>query len=111
MCCSVTENFRETASPVAAGGGQLPGVFFFYDLSPIKVRFQEERMSFLAFLTSLCAIIGGTFTGGCPPAGMLLLPPAGAAGVGGATVCACVRGGPGRLRLQSDACARCLCAL
>lgn len=41
-CCpcprrSVTEHFRETASP-SAGGGQLPGVFLFYDLSPIKVR-------------------------------------------------------------------------
>jgi hypothetical protein len=34
---SVTEHFRETASP-AMGGGQLPGVFLFYDLSPIKVR-------------------------------------------------------------------------
>lgn len=33
---SVTEHFRETASP-SAGGGQLPGVFLFYDLSPIKV--------------------------------------------------------------------------
>lgn len=112
---SVTEHFRETASPTA-GGGQLPGVFLFYDLSPIKaslegrafllcpgtsrtgaaghscvlpppwcmlcfsptachtslllphfspqVRFQESRLSFLSFLTSLCAIIGGVFTGG-----------------------------------------------
>ncbi|KAL4431733.1 hypothetical protein ABPG77_002949 [Micractinium sp. CCAP 211/92] len=58
---SVTEHFRETASPTA-GGGQLPGVFLFYDLSPIKVRFQESRLSFLSFLTSLCAIIGGVFT-------------------------------------------------
>ncbi|KAI3431420.1 hypothetical protein D9Q98_004473 [Chlorella vulgaris] len=58
---SVTEHFRETASP-AMGGGQLPGVFLFYDLSPIKVRFQESRVSFLSFLTSLCAIIGGVFT-------------------------------------------------
>lgn len=58
---SVTEHFRETASPTA-GGGQLPGLFLFYDLSPIKVRFQESRMSFLSFVTSLCAIIGGIFT-------------------------------------------------
>ncbi|KAI7843637.1 hypothetical protein COHA_002876 [Chlorella ohadii] len=58
---SVTEHFRETASP-SAGGGQLPGVFLFYDLSPIKVRFQESRISFLSFITSLCAIIGGVFT-------------------------------------------------
>jgi hypothetical protein len=38
------------------------GVFFFYDLSPIKVTFKEERRSFLAFLTSACAIVGGVFT-------------------------------------------------
>jgi hypothetical protein len=34
---SVTENFRESAEP-SGGGRSLPGVFFFYDLSPIKVR-------------------------------------------------------------------------
>jgi hypothetical protein len=33
---SVTENFRE-AGDVSSGGRNLPGVFFFYDLSPIKV--------------------------------------------------------------------------
>jgi len=40
----------------------LPGVFFFYDLSPIKVTFTEEHISFLHFLTNVCAIIGGVFT-------------------------------------------------
>ncbi|EFN54058.1 hypothetical protein CHLNCDRAFT_25376, partial [Chlorella variabilis] len=59
---SVTEHFRETASPTA-GGGQLPGVFLFYDLSPIKASLEgRARLSFLSFLTSLCAIIGGVFT-------------------------------------------------
>jgi hypothetical protein len=33
---SVTENFRESAD-AHLGGRSLPGVFFFYDLSPIKV--------------------------------------------------------------------------
>eukprot|EP00878_Enallax_costatus_P011895 GHUV01012419.1.p1 GENE.GHUV01012419.1~~GHUV01012419.1.p1 ORF type:complete len:384 (+),score=81.13 GHUV01012419.1:266-1417(+) len=33
---SVTENFRESADAMV-GGRSLPGVFFFYDLSPIKV--------------------------------------------------------------------------
>ncbi|KAG6784261.1 hypothetical protein POTOM_009949 [Populus tomentosa] len=40
----------------------LPGVFFFYDLSPIKVTFTEEHVSFLHFLTNVCAIVGGVFT-------------------------------------------------
>lgn len=34
---SVTENFRESTD-AQLGGRSLPGVFFFYDLSPIKVR-------------------------------------------------------------------------
>uniref|UniRef100_A0A7I4AZQ2 Endoplasmic reticulum vesicle transporter C-terminal domain-containing protein n=1 Tax=Physcomitrium patens TaxID=3218 RepID=A0A7I4AZQ2_PHYPA len=40
----------------------IPGVFFFYDLTPIKVKFTEERPSFLHFLTNVCAIIGGIYT-------------------------------------------------
>lgn len=57
---SVTEHFREPAGGAAAG--QLPGLFFFYDLSPIKVKFAEERRSLASFLTSACAIVGGVFT-------------------------------------------------
>ncbi|KAL0352398.1 UNVERIFIED_CONTAM: Endoplasmic reticulum-Golgi intermediate compartment protein 3, partial [Sesamum calycinum] len=40
----------------------LPGVFLFYDLSPIKVTFTETHVSFLHFLTNVCAIVGGVFT-------------------------------------------------
>ncbi|GIM11658.1 hypothetical protein Vretimale_15170 [Volvox reticuliferus] len=56
---SVTENFRDAQG---ASGKTLPGVFFFYDLSPIKVRIVEHSSSFLSFLTSVCAIVGGVFT-------------------------------------------------
>ncbi|CAM6082878.1 unnamed protein product [Calypogeia fissa] len=56
---SVTEHVK---GPEAGSGRTLPGVFFFYDLSPIKVNFTHERTSFLHFLTNLCAIIGGMFT-------------------------------------------------
>ncbi|CAA2994484.1 endoplasmic reticulum-Golgi intermediate compartment 3-like [Olea europaea subsp. europaea] len=56
---SVTEHVKGSE----AGHLQsLPGVFFFYDLSPIKVTFTEMHVSFLHFLTNLCAIIGGVFT-------------------------------------------------
>ncbi|KDO80920.1 hypothetical protein CISIN_1g016587mg [Citrus sinensis] len=56
---SVTEHFRSSEQ----GRLQtLPGVFFFYDLSPIKVTFTEEHVSFLHFLTNVCAIVGGVFT-------------------------------------------------
>ncbi|MBA0596048.1 hypothetical protein Gorai_012891, partial [Gossypium raimondii] len=56
---SVTEHFK------GAEVGRLqslPGVFFFYDLSPIKVTFTEQHVSFLHFLTNVCAIVGGVFT-------------------------------------------------
>ncbi|BBM98063.1 endoplasmic reticulum-Golgi intermediate compartment protein 3 [Marchantia polymorpha subsp. ruderalis] len=56
---SVTEHVK---GPEAGTGRSLPGVFFFYDLSPIKVNFTSQRTSFLHFLTNLCAIIGGVFT-------------------------------------------------
>lgn len=33
-----------------------------YDFSPIMVRMVETRDSFLTFLVSVCAILGGVFT-------------------------------------------------
>ncbi|KAH8602853.1 endoplasmic reticulum-golgi intermediate compartment protein-like protein 3 [Bisporella sp. PMI_857] len=43
--------------------GGIPGVFFSYDISPMKVINREERPKTLAgFLTGLCAIVGGTLT-------------------------------------------------
>eukprot|EP00850_Spirogloea_muscicola_P018358 SM000167S02971 [mRNA] locus=s167:276772:280105:+ [translate_table: standard] len=56
---SVTEHFRPSAFSM---GQAIPGVFFFYDLSPIKVKFMETRTSFLHFITNVCAIVGGVFT-------------------------------------------------
>ncbi|KKA30808.1 hypothetical protein TD95_003664 [Thielaviopsis punctulata] len=43
--------------------GGIPGVFFSYDISPMKVINREERAkTFSGFLTGLCSIIGGTLT-------------------------------------------------
>ena len=56
---SVTEHYKSSEEDHFRS---LPGVFFFYDLSPIKVTFTEEHSSFLHFLTHICAIIGGVFT-------------------------------------------------
>jgi hypothetical protein len=45
----------------AANG--IPGAFFNYDISPMKVINREARpKSFSGFLTGVCAIIGGTLT-------------------------------------------------
>ncbi|XP_073041506.1 uncharacterized protein [Primulina huaijiensis] len=56
---SVTEHFKNSGMELTRS---VPGVFFFYDLSPIKVTFTEEHTSFLHFLTHICAIMGGVFT-------------------------------------------------
>lgn len=56
---SVTEHFRVVEFGTSR---TLPGVFFFYDLSPIKVNFDQTKTSFLHFLTNVCAIVGGVFT-------------------------------------------------
>jgi hypothetical protein len=53
-------------SHLAPGSGRgLPGVYFYYEVSPIQAIIYEKRSyykSFLRFLTSACAIIGGAYT-------------------------------------------------
>ncbi|XP_057298657.1 endoplasmic reticulum-Golgi intermediate compartment protein 1-like [Hydractinia symbiolongicarpus] len=40
----------------------MPAVWFRYDLSPITIKYIEKRKPFYHFITTFCAIIGGTFT-------------------------------------------------
>ncbi|CAK8694805.1 unnamed protein product [Clavelina lepadiformis] len=40
----------------------LPGMYLSYELSPMMVRYVEKQRSFMHFLTSACAIVGGVFT-------------------------------------------------
>ncbi|KAF2754117.1 DUF1692-domain-containing protein [Pseudovirgaria hyperparasitica] len=43
--------------------GGIPGVFFSYDISPMKVINREVRSrSFSGFLVGMCAVVGGTLT-------------------------------------------------
>ena len=37
-------------------------LMFRYDLNPITVRYHETRPPLYHFLTTVCAIVGGTFT-------------------------------------------------
>jgi endoplasmic reticulum-Golgi intermediate compartment protein 3 len=57
---AVTEHMRH----LAPGSGRgLPGVYFYYDVSPIQALYEEKRGGgLMRFLTSLCAIIGGAYT-------------------------------------------------
>jgi hypothetical protein len=36
--------------------------YFRYDLNPITVKYHETRPPLYHFLTTVCAIVGGTFT-------------------------------------------------
>merc|ERR1711871_925302 len=45
-----------------APAAEAPNIEFKYDLSPISIVVQQERMPAYRFLTSSCAIIGGVFT-------------------------------------------------
>ena len=57
---SVTEHLRHV-NPGSNRG--LPGVFFFYEVSPLHVEIKEGyRKGWIAFFTSVCAIVGGVVT-------------------------------------------------
>uniref|UniRef100_A0A5G2QV16 Endoplasmic reticulum-Golgi intermediate compartment protein n=1 Tax=Sus scrofa TaxID=9823 RepID=A0A5G2QV16_PIG len=58
---SVTRH-EKVASGLMGDQG-LPGVFVLYELSPMMVKLTEKHRSFTHFLTGVCAIIGGMFTG------------------------------------------------
>ncbi len=69
---SVTSHQRSLSGGTDAASGHkerihaqngIPGVFFTYDISPMKVINREARpKSFSGFLTGVCAVIGGTLT-------------------------------------------------
>lgn len=56
---AVTEHMRH----LAPGSGRgLPGVYFYYEMSPVHAVYEETKGKFTSFLTSLCAILGGLYT-------------------------------------------------
>lgn len=40
----------------------LPGVFFVYDLSPMRITYTDTSEPFIRFIVRLCAVLGGIFT-------------------------------------------------
>jgi hypothetical protein len=57
---SVTES--SAGSKGLMGGGRPSGVYFHYELSPIRVDYKETRNSLSEFLTGVCAVVGGVAT-------------------------------------------------
>lgn len=58
----VTYQFLEQSQIVYYDEQNVPEARFSYDLSPMSVVVQKEGRKWYDYLTSLCAIIGGTFT-------------------------------------------------
>lgn len=57
---AVTRHKKPILDALSENG--MPGVFFIYEFAPMMVKYTEISKSFLHFLTSVCAIIGGVFT-------------------------------------------------
>ena len=48
---------------VEAGANRgLPGVYFYYEVSPLHVLIEEYRHGWVRFLTSVAAVVGGVFS-------------------------------------------------
>ncbi|KAL7570901.1 hypothetical protein ACA910_018958 [Epithemia clementina (nom. ined.)] len=59
---SVTEHLRHVEIGIGGSRG-VPGVFFFYEVSPLHVEIVESyRKGYVAFFTSVCAVVGGVVT-------------------------------------------------
>jgi len=61
---SVTESSSSAKQSFFGMGssGKPSGIYFHYELSPIRIDFKERRNSFGEFILSLCSIIGGVAT-------------------------------------------------
>ena len=58
---SVTHTFVKPETLAGSNTGMLPGLVMTYDFTPLAVRHEEYRESFLVFLSSLVSIVGGVF--------------------------------------------------
>jgi len=56
-----TYAFRKYVS-FGHGGRVLPALWFRYDLAPLTVKYSMKRQPVYSFITTVCAIVGGTFT-------------------------------------------------
>lgn len=57
-----TKHFHQFLATDSFTEKTIPGLFFYYDLSPFKVQVSPNPRSLLHFTTTCCAIIGGVFT-------------------------------------------------
>lgn len=58
----LTNQYSVTQHQKSKGGQTVPGMFFNYDIAPMRVIYTEYQKPFSSFLTDVCAILGGVFT-------------------------------------------------
>jgi len=56
-----TSAFKDFIS-FAHGRRLTPAAWFRYEISPLTVKYTEKRQPFYRFITTICAVVGGTFT-------------------------------------------------
>ncbi|CAF3596119.1 unnamed protein product [Rotaria sp. Silwood1] len=60
---SLLGNRSEEYNPYQShGAGMIPTIWFRYDIMPITVKYTEHRQKLYTFITSICAVVGGSFT-------------------------------------------------
>lgn len=54
---------KELSRPInhEKGSHGMPGIFFKYDMSALKISVTQERDNFFTFLARLCATVGGIY--------------------------------------------------
>ena len=56
------EGYKHRTSRSLLAQMGLPAIFFRYELSPIKLRYNVSYKSWSEFMIQVCAIVGGAFT-------------------------------------------------
>lgn len=59
---AVTEHSSDVSPRFGTNPTSMPGVFFNFEISPMKIRITEYRKPLSHFLTDICAVVGGVFT-------------------------------------------------
>lgn len=59
ICPAFLRSFPRQPNPLLMPG--LPGVYFYYEVSPVQALVEERRRGLLSFVTSTCGVVGGVY--------------------------------------------------
>ena len=62
-CCSGNGEQENRDNDILPGSNKgLPGVYFFYEVSPLHVEIEEYKLGWVRFFTSVAAVVGGVYS-------------------------------------------------